>query len=136
MKIENQAENCCLIVGEGVTINGKIVAPGPVRVLGNVKGELSASDICVAPGGRVEGRMLGRNLDLSGHVSEAVSASGHLRIRTGATVRADILYQTLEIEGGANIEGSLKCQDQPRPQPQGDVTGFAAAAAPHLNLAD
>ena len=101
-----------LIVGEGVRLNGKIEAPGTVLVNGAIDGDISAQDIRIGTSGRVNGSLTGQNIDLAGQAGQSIAAVKHLVIRSGATVTGNIKYQTIEIESGARIEGSLESNDR------------------------
>ena len=113
-----------LIIGEGVRLNGKIDAPGSVLVNGAVEGDVSAQDIRIGASGRINGSMSAQNIDLAGHAGQTIAAVKHLVIRAGATVVGSIKYQTIEIESGARIEGSLESNDRvERPKSTGLVRG-------------
>ncbi|CAM5302665.1 MULTISPECIES: polymer-forming cytoskeletal protein [Thauera] len=101
-----------LIIGEGVRLNGKIEAPGTVLVNGAIDGDISAQDIRIGASGRVSGSLSGQNIDLAGQAGQSIAAVKHLVIRSGATVTGNIKYQTIEIESGARIEGSLESNDR------------------------
>lgn len=101
-----------LIIGEGVRLNGKIEAPGTVLVNGAVDGDVSAQEIRIGASGRVNGSLSAQNIDLAGHVGQSIAAVKHLVIRAGATVTGNIKYQTIEIQSGARIEGSLESNDR------------------------
>ncbi len=101
-----------LIIGEGVRLNGKIDAPGSVLVNGAVEGDVSAQDIHIGASGRINGSLSAQNIDLAGHAGQTIAALKHLVIRSGATVIGSIKYQTIEIESGARIEGSLESNDR------------------------
>lgn len=105
-------ENGVLMIGEGVRLNGKIEAPGSVHVHGIVDGEVVASEVHVGQSGRIEGSISAQNVDVFGYVGDSVSASKSVSVRSGATVVGNIKYQTIEIESGARIEGSLQSLDK------------------------
>lgn len=105
-------ENGVLMIGEGVRLNGKIEAPGCVHVHGVVDGEVVASEVHVGQSGRIEGSISAQNVDVFGYVGDSVSASKSVSVRSGATVVSNIKYQTIEIESGARIEGSLQSMDK------------------------
>lgn len=105
-------ENGVLMIGEGVRLNGKIEAPGCVHAHGVVDGEVVASEVHVGQSGRIEGSISAQNVDVFGYVGDSVSASKSVSVRSGATVVSNIKYQTIEIESGARIEGSLQSMDK------------------------
>ena len=101
-----------LIIGEGVRLNGKIDAPGSVLVNGTVDGDVAAQDTRSGNSGRVNGSLTAQNIDLAGSAGQAIAAVKHLVIRASANVTGNIKYQTLEIESGARIEGTLESNDR------------------------
>ena len=108
------------IIGEGVRLNGKIDAPGSVLVNGAIDGDVAAQDIRVGTSGRINGSLTAQNIDLAGSAGQTIAAVKHLVIRAGATVTGSIKYQTIEIESGARIEGTLESNDRvERPKPSG-----------------
>lgn len=115
---EQQVTAGTLTLGEGVTISGKINAAGRVQVFGTVKGEIEADDIAIGKTGRVEGSLSARNVDIRGEVGETIVAREQIVIRATAIVTGTVTYQTIQIEGGARIDGHLRRSDA------------AAAAAP------
>lgn len=109
-----------LIIGEGVRLNGKIDAPGTVLVNGAIEGDVAAQDIRIGVSGRVNGSLTAQNIDLAGQAGQTIAAVKHLVIRAGATVTGNIKYQSIEIENGARIEGTLESNDRvERPKSQG-----------------
>ncbi|MBZ8140968.1 hypothetical protein CLD22_13785 [Rubrivivax gelatinosus] len=108
---EQQVTAGTLTLGEGVTINGKINASGRVQVFGTVKGEIEADDVAVGKTGRVEGSLSARNVDIRGEVGETIVAREQIVIRSTAIVTGTVTYQTIQIEGGARIDGHLRRSD-------------------------
>lgn len=95
-----------LIVGEGVRLVGEVHAPGLLRLHGTIEGDVRGDDVRVGPTGRIEGSLDSRNVDLEGHVSQRIAART-LALRASASVTGSVEYETLEIEAGAQIEGTL-----------------------------
>lgn len=115
-----------LIIGEGVRLAGKLEAPGAVLINGVVEGDVAAQDIRVGASGRISGSLTAQNIDLAGHAGQTITATKHLVIRSGATVIGAIKYQSIEIESGARIEGSLENNDRvERPKSAGLVRSNA-----------
>ncbi|MBK1688742.1 bactofilin family protein [Rubrivivax gelatinosus] len=108
---EQQVTAGTLTLGEGVTISGKINAAGRVQVFGTVKGEIEADDIAIGKTGRVEGSLSARNVDIRGEVGETIVAREQIVIRATAVVTGTVTYQTIQIEGGARIDGHLRRSD-------------------------
>lgn len=100
-------QNGCLIVGEGVSITGKITLPGKLSVDGQIDGEVSAKDVQVGESGKITGKLVTAVADIRGELIESISVSEMLILRGTAKVRGNITYNALQIEQGAVIEGTL-----------------------------
>lgn len=125
---ENQDwEPGSLIIGEGVRLTGKLEASGEVLINGVVEGDVAAQEIRIGSSGRISGSLTAQNIDLAGHAGQTITATKHLVIRSGATVIGTIKYQSIEIESGARIEGSLESNDRvERPKSAGLTRSNAA----------
>ena len=98
------------------TIRGEIVFAGQFRVEGTIIGDVTAepledSELQVAAGGRVEGRVLVARLIVEGTVVGPVAARERLELRSGGRLAGEIGYRDLQIEHGSTIEGSLAALD-------------------------
>lgn len=100
-------QNGCLIVGDGVSITGKITLPGKLSVDGQIDGEVSAKEVQVGESGRITGKLVTAVADIRGELIESISVSEMLILRGTAKVRGNITYNALQIEQGAVIEGTL-----------------------------
>lgn len=97
-----------LVVGVGVRIVGSIVAPGRVRLLGCVEGDLQARDVIVAATGELLGALTAERIEICGHVAHAVTGTEAVVIRGSALVEGELAYAALEIEAGARVHVNLR----------------------------
>jgi cytoskeletal protein CcmA (bactofilin family) len=120
-----------LTIGEGVLIEGKVSAPGTVHIHGHVTGDVQAADVLVGATGRVDGSLTADDVDVRGRVGDSVRASNRVTIRATAWVHGKLRYQTLQIEGGARIDGNLQ---QVRVETDGhdDISDVQPIGAPQL----
>lgn len=102
----DDSKNNDLIVGDGVKIVGEVDAPGKLELHGTIEGSLRGDDIKVGSTGVIEGSLQGKTVDLQGRVSERVVAQT-LVLRSTAIVSGSVEYQSVEIEAGAQINGTL-----------------------------
>lgn len=100
------SKNNGLVVGEGVRIVGEVDAPGALELHGTIEGSIRGDDITVGPTGVIEGSLEGQHVNLQGKVSERVVAHT-LALRATAVVNGSVEYQSMEIEAGAQINGTL-----------------------------
>jgi len=96
-----------LIVGEGMVIEGTIITTGSIEIRGTVKGDVSALDILVRKSGVVVGSIVTTDIIVEGQVRDKLKVTGHLEIMSSGTVSGTIEYSSIQIEKGANINGSL-----------------------------
>ena len=104
------------LLAPAATIRGEVVFAGQFRVEGTIVGDVTAdplenSELQVAPGGRVEGRVLVARLIVEGVVIGPVAARERLELRAGGRLAGEIGYRDLQIEHGSTIEGSLAALD-------------------------
>lgn len=97
-----------LIVGEGVRIVGSVSAPGSVRLMGHIEGDLEAGDVHISPTGELAGTVKAQCIEICGRALHTITGTESVIIRTSARVEGDVVYASLEIEAGARIKGNLK----------------------------
>ena len=97
-----------LLVGKGVTITGSINATGAVHVYGNVNGEIIAHEICVGVTGKVNGDVKVDAADIHGEIVNSLDVRKTLIIRASGKVSGLIRYDSMEIEQGGSVEGSIE----------------------------
>lgn len=96
-----------LVVGEGVRIQGKVNAPGAVHLLGCLEGDLVARELTVAESGELVGSVVAEQVEIRGTVRQNVTGSRSITIRSTARIEGDVRYAELEIEAGAQLDGTL-----------------------------
>lgn len=85
-----EAASC---IGSHMTVVGRIACKGPAHVYGHIAGELTAADILVGDGARVEGTLAGTDF----------------RIKAGAEIRGTIRGREVTIEG--RVEGTIRATE-------------------------
>ena len=126
-------------IGSDITIIGKIVGKGIVKVFGNIEGELHASHVIVGEGAKIEGSIVAQELTIGGHVKGTIHA-GRAKLLSTAKVEGDIFHRSLSIDENALFEGSSRRQDDPigkKPNGQSAATtptsSSPAVATPAFN---
>ena len=97
-------------ISAGMSIVGKVVSDGTVKVFGRVEGELHASSVLIADGAQVEGDVVAEDLTVGGRVKGTVHAN-RVRLNGTAIVEGDIFHRSLSIEENARFEGSSKREE-------------------------
>ena len=97
-----------LVIGEGVTFNGSIVAPGKVLISGTVTGQLQADDLQIGKNGKVTGKVYAREIDVHGELNEEIVCKDHILIHSTGKVSGSLEYSELEIQRGGRFHGDMK----------------------------
>jgi cytoskeletal protein CcmA (bactofilin family) len=97
-------------ISAGMSIVGKVVSDGTVKIFGRVEGELHASSVLIADGAQVEGDVVAEDLTIGGRVKGIVHAN-RVRLNGTAVVEGDIFHRSLSIEENARFEGSSKREE-------------------------
>jgi len=100
------ASNTKSVLAQDLRIVGEITSNGTIEVLGEVEGNLSARGLVIGAEGRVAGSVVADMVEVKGKLNGRV-ASDSFTLRAAARVAADITYNTLVIESGAQIEGTF-----------------------------
>jgi cytoskeletal protein CcmA (bactofilin family) len=107
--IPAQAETVSSI-GVGMTVVGKVVGDGNVKVFGRVEGELQVSSLLIGEGAEVEGNIVAKDLTISGRVKGTIHAV-RVKLSGSAVVEGDIFHRSLAIEENARFEGTSRRED-------------------------
>lgn len=100
------------LIGKNTTVKGDIHYRGGLHVEGKVQGNLIADSnektvLIVSEKGHVEGDVKGPVIILNGKVEGNVHSSVTLEMAQHTKVRGNVYYNLLEMEVGAEINGSL-----------------------------
>ena len=123
------------LVGHETEILGDVHFSGGLHVDGVIKGNVyadgeSESVAIISERGRVEGELRVPNLLVNGYVAGDVYAGERLDLAKNARVQGDVYYRTMEMAGGAEINGKLVRTDEPPQRFLEHQEEEAAAAAP------
>ena len=100
------------VLSHGTTLNGNLTTQDDIRIDGKIEGNIkSEGKIIIGNQGHVAGDIECVNLDILGKVTGNISCQDTVLLRNCANVIGDILTQTIEIEPGAKINGSIKMKD-------------------------
>jgi cytoskeletal protein CcmA (bactofilin family) len=94
------------ILASDLVVDGDVTSAGPVEVQGKVSGQVTAPEILVAPTGVIDGYAIANDLSVQGRITGAIDAR-NVSLAAGAVVQADITYERIAIESGAELVGHL-----------------------------
>jgi cytoskeletal protein CcmA (bactofilin family) len=92
------------VLASDLKISGDVTSSGTIEVLGEIDGTITARGLTVGAEGRVTGIVNADIVDVKGRLDGKVT-SDSFAMRSTAVVTADITYQSLSIDSGAQIEG-------------------------------
>lgn len=96
----------CALRAEAPII-GNIFCDGPWEILCSIEGELRGTELTIAAGASVVGRVVARDLTVRGRVSGTIRAV-NVKLRGSAAVDGEIFHQTLLVEEGADFDGASR----------------------------
>jgi cytoskeletal protein CcmA (bactofilin family) len=105
------------LIGHETEISGDVHFGGGLHVDGVIKGNVHAdgateSMAIISERGRIEGELRVPNLLINGYVAGDVYAAERLDLARNARVQGDVYYHTMEMAGGAEVNGKLVRTDQ------------------------
>lgn len=100
------------LIGKNTVVKGDIHYRGGLHVEGTVKGNLIADTnektvLIVSEKGRIEGDVKGPVIIINGSIEGNVHSTSTLEMAQHTKVRGNVYYNLLEMEVGAEINGSL-----------------------------
>ena len=95
------------VIAEDILIEGNIVSQGILEFGGQITGDITADAVVLTSTARVRGRVRARQLTIDGELHGAATAL-NVNIKTGAIVKANFAYETLEVASGAQVDGEYK----------------------------
>ena len=115
-------------ISSEMTVVGKIICKGVVKIYGLVEGEVIASNALIADGARVQGDILAEELIIGGRVKGNIHAL-RVKLQTTAVVEGDIFHRSLSIDEHAWFEGWSRPEDNP-PEPRSSIEAESSNPKP------
>jgi cytoskeletal protein CcmA (bactofilin family) len=97
---------------QDITIRGDLRSAGIIAFDGNLIGNVTTDTLVLGRDGKIDGHVRARNVTIDGVLVGEISAV-HVAITASARVTADIVCQSVTVEVGSEIEGSLCCKNVP-----------------------
>jgi cytoskeletal protein CcmA (bactofilin family) len=95
------------LISASVSLEGSIEAEGTLIVEGSVRGTIKCTSLEILEKGRVEAKVEGENVTVAGDFEGKMICSHRLGILSTGKVKGDISYDTLSIEPGGLLDGTL-----------------------------
>lgn len=106
-KATGRADEAFSYLGSEVTVTGDIATESELHVDGKVLGDVRCGSLTQGQSGEVRGNIRAGEARLAGLVDGAVEA-GILTLESSARVTGDVLYESLSVAAGAEVEGRFK----------------------------
>lgn len=101
------------VLGENVVAEGKIDAPGMVRIDGNFSGDItSGTSVIISKDAVVHAHIRAQNLMVAGFFFGTAAVQHEVRYTGTARVHADCMGDVLVIESGAFVRGRFTRNSQ------------------------
>lgn len=94
-------------LGAEVTVTGDIATESELHLDGKIVGDVACGALTQGESGEVRGNIRATEARLAGLVDGTVEA-GTLTLEASARVTGDILYESLSVAAGAEVEGRFK----------------------------
>lgn len=94
------------IIGSDVSIKGDVTTLGEIQLDGTVEGDIRSASLTVGEHGSVQGIVTAEEVVIKGSVTGQIKGR-NIRLEKTAKVKGDLFHETLSVEAGAFIEGSL-----------------------------
>jgi len=111
------------LIGAQTVVRGDVTFSGGLHVDGQVHGAIVAeagSDavVTVSDKGRIEGEIRAPHVVINGTLEGDVVATERIELASQARVTGNIRYKLLEMHAGAQVNGQIMREDEPRRAPK------------------
>jgi cytoskeletal protein CcmA (bactofilin family) len=106
-------------ISSEMTVVGKIICKGVLKIYGLVEGELNVSSAVIADGAQIQGDIVAEELTIGGRVKGNILAL-RVKLLGTAVVEGDIFHRSLSIDENAWFQGCSRSEDNP-PEPRSSI---------------
>jgi cytoskeletal protein CcmA (bactofilin family) len=95
-------------IGQGVTIEGKIVSSQDIRIDGHVQGtiEVGQFELVLGPGSEVKGDVSARSVLVGGTLQGDVTVTERIQVQSSGVLLGDVVAPRLVIQDGGILRGT------------------------------
>lgn len=98
------------LIGAGTVVDGNISFGGGLRIDGQVRGNVTATNgepctLVVSEQARIDGEIRVSHVVINGTVNGPVTADDYLELQPKARVTGDVAYRRIEMRVGAVVQG-------------------------------
>ncbi len=116
-KEENSTGGLHNALTTGTSVIGNITTEIDFRIDGNIKGDVcSAGKIVIGTQGSILGNIQAENAEILGLAEGIIHIKEKLTLKATAKIRGELYTRILEIEPGAQFNGTCKMSEEETPQ--------------------
>lgn len=99
-----------ILIGKSFVIKGQVSCDGDLYIEGQVEGSVDpkGNRLTIGPDGRLKANVTARSVVVQGMLEGNIQASERVDLKQTAVVVGDIVTQSISIESGAHIKGSIE----------------------------
>lgn len=96
------------IIASGLSIEGKIIGNGHVRVAGKFKGDIQVEgNLHIDNGAKVEGQVRASEVIVSGELQGNVESAKRVELQQGGSIVGDVKTGSLTVAAGSRMRGAV-----------------------------
>jgi cytoskeletal protein CcmA (bactofilin family) len=97
------------LISSGLTIEGKIVGSGHVRVAGKFKGDIQVEgNLHIDTGAKVEGLVRASEVIVSGELQGNIDGAKRVELQQGGVITGDVKAGSLTVAAGSRMRGTVE----------------------------
>jgi cytoskeletal protein CcmA (bactofilin family) len=97
------------VISAGLSIEGKIVGSGHVRVAGKFKGDVQVDgNLHIDAGARLEGQVRASEVIVSGELQGNIENAKRVEVQQGGVITGDVKAGQLTVAAGARMRGAVE----------------------------
>jgi cytoskeletal protein CcmA (bactofilin family) len=97
------------VIASGLTIEGKILGNGHVRVAGKFKGDIQVEgNLHIDTGAKVEGQVRAAEVIVSGELQGNIESAKRVELQQGGTITGDVKSGSLTVAAGSRMRGTVE----------------------------
>ena len=96
------------VIASGLSIEGKIVGSGHVRVAGKFKGDVQVEgNLHIDSGARVEGQVRASEVLVSGELQGNIESAKKVELQQGGSITGDVKAGSFTVAPGSRMRGAV-----------------------------
>lgn len=97
------------VIAADLSIEGKIIGSGHVRVAGKFKGDIQVDgNLHIDAGARVEGQVRAGEVVISGDLQGNIESARRVELQQGGTITGDVKSGSLTVAAGSRMRGTVE----------------------------